>query len=106
MQHPEQNNFTKKTPSEQICRQIRKVEIVARKKNSMISSIAFLDADGNKLVDIQGANTNGERYTIDLGPNEYIVGCRQFNHQSLRDIEFRILDKIKLKGWNDLNGST
>lgn len=68
----------------------------ARKKNQMISSIKFLDAENNPICAIEGSNQSGEKFVIELGENEYIVGCRQFNNASLRDIEFRILDKGKL----------
>jgi len=70
--------------------------MVARKKNLMISSLKFLDAENNPICAIEGSNQSGDKFVIELGETEYIVGCRQFNNASLRDIEFRILDKGKL----------
>ena len=66
----------------------------------MISSITFYDANNDVMLQIQGSvEKKGEKYTIELDAHEYIVGCEQFNMNSLRDIKFMILDKSKLPGW-------
>lgn len=95
MQHPPENNFKQKQNKE-LTGHIRRVEMVARKKNQMISSIRFLDAEKNEICSIQGSKKEGEEFVLELGETEFIVGCRQLNNSSLRDIEFRILDKSKL----------
>jgi len=99
MNHPPGNNFVQKLPKEVKGSSIRRIEATVNKKKSMISSIAFLDDNGDKICDIQGSQPSQEKYTIELGPNEVIVGCRQFNSASLRDIEFRVLDRSKVEGW-------
>jgi hypothetical protein len=102
MQHPAENNYVKKLPREIDGRHIRKIEMVARKNKQMIASIKFLDAENKVVCSFQGSKNDGEKFTLELGETEYIVGCRQYNNASLRDIEFRILDKGKLNV-NDLS---
>jgi hypothetical protein len=52
MQHPVENNYTKKTAREIDGRHIRKIEMVARKNKQMIASIKFLDAENNVVCSL------------------------------------------------------
>jgi hypothetical protein len=52
MQHPSDNNYTKKTNREIDGRHIRRVEMVARKNKQMIASIKFIDVENNVVCSI------------------------------------------------------
>lgn len=95
MLHPNGNNFKAKECKEVSSSHIRKIDMVANKKG--IARITFSDADDKVICDIKGTVDKGDHYSMKLGPNEYIVGCEQWNDASLRDIKFYILDKGEIE---------